>query len=67
MNLPDPGHRKNESKEEGMRRRKKEGDRKSHKLWLEITRIEQEQRAMWRSFVDASLPDYEDLPLGGKK
>ena len=63
MNLPDPGHRKGESKEEGMRRRKKEGDRKSHKLWLEIQKVEAEKKAAALRLIEERIGDYEDRPL----
>ena len=63
MNLPDPGHRKGESKEEGMRRRKKEGDRKSHKLWLEIQKVEAEKKAAALRLIEERLGGFDDRPL----
>jgi len=63
VNFPDPGRRKGESKEEGMRRRKKEGDRKSHKLWLEIQKVEAEKKAAALRLIEERIGDYEDRPL----
>lgn len=63
MNTPDPGHRKGESKEQGQTRRKKEGDRKSHKLWLEIQKDEAEKKAAALRMIEERLGGFDDRPL----
>ena len=63
MKLPEPGHLRGESREDGMKRRKVEGDRKTHKLWLEIKKAEQEKLESARRLVEERLGSYEDRPM----
>ena len=63
MNAPDPGHRKGETKQEGMTRRAKEGNRRNHKLWLEIQKDEAEKKAAALRMIEERLGDYDDKRL----
>lgn len=63
MNLPDPGHKRGESKEQGIKRRLKEGNVKTHKLWLEIQREERKKHAEAERLIEERLGGYDDRPL----
>jgi hypothetical protein len=60
MNLPDPGHRRGETKEQGIKRRYREGSKKDKALWAQIQKQEAEKREAARRLI-------EDAPAGEDK